>query len=219
MLVLALGLLSGGTWLTVKATTDYLLYQNATRAAQSWAQYLAANVSDLEQIASGETPSSASLTFFKSARKAGEVFRYTVFNRYGYSILISDRNKITIVDLSKYSEKAASSIRDGHPIVDAHEGHPPEQPAYFSEAYIPVIVDGHPVAIVSASLDQTVEHDSFRRTFLIAAVSLCLLTGSSLRRCLPLPGTAAQRKSSRPTAASNSWPIMMRSPDFPTARG
>ena len=123
-----------------------------------------------QQIASGETPSSASLTFFKSARKAGEVFRYTIFNRYGYSILISDRDKITIVDLSTYSEKAARSIKDGHPIVDAHEGHPPEQPAYFSEAYIPVIVDGHPVAIVSASLDQTVEHDSFRRTFLIAAV-------------------------------------------------
>jgi diguanylate cyclase (GGDEF)-like protein len=179
MLVLILGMLIGGTWVTVKTTTDHLLYQNATRAAQNWAQYLAANVSDLEQIAAGETPSSASLTFFKSARKSGEVFRYTVFNRYGYSILISDRDKITIVDLSDYSAVAASSIKDGRPIVDAKSGHPPDQPAYFAEAYIPVLVDGHPVAIVAAYVDQTAERDSFYRTFLVAAVTLCLLTGFS----------------------------------------
>ena len=179
ILVLILSVLVGGTWITIKTTTDHLLYQNATRAAQNWAQYLAANVSDLEQIASGETPSSASLTFFKSARKAGEVFRYTVFNRYGYSILTSDRDKITIVDLSEHSAIAALSIKDGRPIVDAKSGHPPDQPAYFAEAYIPVMVDGHPVAIVAAYVDQTAEHDSFYHTFLVAAVTLCLLTGFS----------------------------------------
>ena len=179
MLVLILAVLVGGTLLTVKTTTDHLLYQNATRAAQNWAQFLAANVSDLEQIASGETPSSASLTFFKGARKAGEVFRYTVFNRYGYSILTSDRDKITVVELSDYSAVAVSSIKDGRPIVDAKSGHPPEQPAYFAEAYIPVMADGHPVAIVAAYVDQTAEHDSFYHTFLVAAVTLCLLTGLS----------------------------------------
>ena len=179
MLILVLGILVGGTWITVKTTTDHLLYQNATRAAQNWAQYLAANVSDLQQIASGETPSSASLTFFKSTRKAGEVFRYIIFNRYGYSILVSDRDKITSVDLSAYNAIAASTIKDGHPVVDAKEGHPPDQPEYFAEAYIPVMVAGQPVAIVAAYVDQTVEHNSFYRTFLVAAVLLCLLTGFS----------------------------------------
>ncbi len=175
-LVLILGILVGGTWITVKTTTDHLLYLNATRAAQNWAQFLAANVSDLEQIASGETPSSASLAFFKATRKSGEVFRYTVFNRYGYSILVSDRDQITIVDLSEHSAIAASSINDGQPIVDAKEGSMPGQPAYFAEAYIPVLVDGQPVAIVAAYVDQTTERDSFYRTFLAASVSLCLLT-------------------------------------------
>ena len=179
MLILVLSILVGGTWITVKTTTEHLLYQNATRAAQNWAEYLAANVSDLQQIASGETPSSASLTFFKSTRKAGEVFRYIIFNRYGYSILVSDRDKITSVDLSAYNAIAASSIKNGHSIVDAKEGHPPDQPEYFAEAYIPVMVAGQPVAIVAAYLDQTVEHNSFYRTFLVAAVLLCLLTGFS----------------------------------------
>ena len=66
LLVVLLGALVGGTWFTVKATTEHLLYENATRTAQNWAQYLAANMSDLEQIAAGETPSSESHRFFGS---------------------------------------------------------------------------------------------------------------------------------------------------------
>jgi diguanylate cyclase (GGDEF)-like protein len=177
MLGLALALLVGGTWTLVKVTTDHLLYQNATRDAQNWAQYLAANVSDLEQIASGETPSSASLAFFKSTRKSGEVFRYIIFNRYGYSILVSDRDEVTIVALSDYSAQAASAVKEDRPLVDAREGRPPAQPAYFAEAYVPVLVEGRPVAVVAAYVDQTAEHDNFYRAFLLAAVSLCLLTG------------------------------------------
>ncbi len=132
--------LVGGTWLTVKFTTDHLLYQNATRTAQNWAQYLAANVSDLERIAAGETPSSASTAFFKANRKSGEVFRYTIFNRYGYSILVADRDKVTPVDLSEYSVAAAKAIKEDRSIVDAKVGQGPDKPAYFSEAYVPVRV-------------------------------------------------------------------------------
>lgn len=75
MLALVLGVLVSGTWLTAQMTSDYLLYQHATRTARDWAQFLAANVSDLEQIASGEAPSTASLAFLRSIRKSGEVFR------------------------------------------------------------------------------------------------------------------------------------------------
>ena len=58
LLVVILAVLVGGTWVTVKVTTDHLLYRNATEASRNWAQFLAANVPDLEQIAAGETPSS-----------------------------------------------------------------------------------------------------------------------------------------------------------------
>ena len=177
MLLLILGVLIGGTWFTIKATIDHLLYLDGTHAAQNWAHYLAANVTDLEQIASGETPSSASLVFFNATRKSGEVFRYIIFNRYGYSILVSNRDTIKIVDVSDYDASALRAIQDRRPIVDAKEGLPPDQPAYFAEAYIPVLVDSIPVAVVAAYVDQTTEHDNFYRSFLIAAVSLCLLTG------------------------------------------
>ena len=179
ILALILGLLVGGTWITVKTTTDYLLFKNATKSAQDWAQFLAANVSDLEQIAAGEMPSSASLAFFNATRKSGEVFRYTIFNRYGYSILVSDRDKITSVDLSSYSVESVRSIKENQPIIDAKKGREPGEPAYFAEAYIPVLVNGQPVAIVAAYVDQTEHRDDFYKTSLIAALSLCLLTGLS----------------------------------------
>ena len=78
---IVLAILVGGTWTTVRLTTDNLLYQNATSTARSWATFLAASVADLEQIAGGEQPSAASMAFFQSARKSGEVFRYVIFNR------------------------------------------------------------------------------------------------------------------------------------------
>ena len=174
-----LGLLIGGTWITVKATTDHLLYEHATNAARNWAQYLAANVPDLEQIAAGETPSSASMAFFNATRKSGEVFRYVIFNRYGYSILESRRDKVTPVELSDYSAPALLSVKENRPVVDARQGTSPEQPGYFAEAYVPVLVDGRPVAIVGAYVDQTVERDRFYRAFIVAALSLCGLTGFS----------------------------------------
>ncbi len=179
LLVVILGLLVGGTWITVKITTDHLLYRNATRAAQNWAQYLAGNVSDLEQIAAGETPSSASVAFFEATRNAGGVYRYTIFNRYGYSVLVADRNKITPVDVSDFSAAAAGSIKEGKPVVDAKKGGAPGEPEYFSEAYVPVLVGERPVGIVAAYVDQTEERNDFTRTFLAAALSLCALTGFS----------------------------------------
>ena len=179
LLVVLLGALVGCTWFTVKATTEHLLYENATRTAQNWAQYLAANMNDLEQIAAGETPSSASVAFLEATRKSGEVFRYTIFNRYGYSILDADREKVTPVDLSEFNVAAANAIKQDRPIVNAKEAQGPDQPAYFSEAYVPVLVAGQPVAAVAAYVNQTAEHESYYRTFLLAAGVLCGLTALS----------------------------------------
>ena len=179
LLIVVLGVLVGGTSFIVRATTDHLLYQNATRTAQNWAQYLAANLSDLEQIAAGETPSSESIAFLQATRKSSEVFRYTIFNRYGYSIMVAGREKVTPVDLSEYNVAAAKASKEDRPIVDAKVGQGPDQPAYYSEAYVPVRVNGQPVAVVAAHVDQTTEHESYYRTFLLAAAALCGLTALS----------------------------------------
>jgi diguanylate cyclase (GGDEF)-like protein len=172
-----LGILVGGTWITVKVTTDYLLYQDATSTAHSWARFLRASVTDLAQIASGEQPSAASMTFLQSARKSGEVFRYEIFNREGFTQLVSERDKIALVDVSEHNPDAVRSIKSGQPIVDVQEGNSGEQPAFFARAYVPVLVDGRPVAVVAAYVDETELRQTFYTTFIFAAISLCLLTG------------------------------------------
>jgi diguanylate cyclase (GGDEF)-like protein len=178
-LVVALAIVIGGTWTAVRMTTNYLLHQNATSTARGWAVYLAANVADLEQIAGGELPSTASMAFFEGARKANQVFRYEIFNRQGYSQLVSDGEKIALVDLSEFRPEASQSIEAGEPVVDTAEGEGPGWPAFFALAYVPALVEGEPVAIVAAYVDQTEQRDRFQKTFLVAALSLCLLTGLS----------------------------------------
>ena len=146
---LVLTILIGGIWMVVQVTTDRLLTQNATAAAYNWAHYLAANVFDLEQIAAGEQPSSASMEFFSGTRRSGQVFRYVIFNRQGYSQLISDHSEMALVDFSEFSAEAARAVTTGEPVVGTKEGASPGQPAYFAEAYIPVIVDGRVIAVVA----------------------------------------------------------------------
>jgi diguanylate cyclase (GGDEF)-like protein len=184
--VVLFSILIFGTWVTARLTINSLLYQGATSTAQKWARFLAANVGDLEQIAAGELPSTASMSFFKAAQKFDDVFRYEIFNREGYSQLISDSTSIRLVDLSEYSAEAARSVSTGQPIVDTIDGGSDGWPAFYARAYLPIVVDHRVLAIVGAYVDQTELRDRFHRTFLIAATALCIMTGVAFM--LPLVG-------------------------------
>src|SRR5271155_4295326 len=175
--VIVLGILIGGTWATVKITIDHLLYQNATLAARNWAQYLSESATDLEQTAAGHQPSASSMVFFRAARNSGPVFRYEIFNREGYSQLISEHDTIALVDVSEFSADAARSIKSGQPIVDVQRSHSADLPRFFARAYIPITVNQRPIAVVAAFVDQTEQRDIFFKTFVLAAASLCTLMG------------------------------------------
>ncbi len=179
ILLAVLAILATGTWITVKVTTEHLIDTDATTNARDWAKFIAANVTDLEQIANGEQPSSASLAFFVATRKAGQVYRYLIFNREGYSQLVADREKIAPVDLSEFNASAARAGQLGLPTVDIKKGSDPAQPAHFAEAYVPVMVGGRPVAVVGAFVDETEQRENFFYDFMVAAISLCLLTGAA----------------------------------------
>jgi diguanylate cyclase (GGDEF)-like protein len=179
LIVAALLMLISGTLAAVKITTDYLLYQSATSDASRWAGFMAKSIADLEPIAAGELPSAASMSFFQWAQKSDEVFRYEIFNREGYSQLVADHNKIALLTLSEYSAAAARAGTTGLPVVEAKEGNLPDLPSFYARAYVPVMVDQVPIAVVAAYVDQTQERDRVHHAFLLAAVSLCLLSGLS----------------------------------------
>jgi diguanylate cyclase (GGDEF)-like protein len=189
LLAFAFCVVVGGTSAVVKVATEHLLYRDATSTARNWARLLAESVNDLEQIAAGEQPSNASMTFFKWAQKAGQVFRYEIYNREGYSQLVSERG-VKQEDLSKFSADAVRSLATNTPIVDVREGTSADRPSFFAQAYVPVIVNGNAVAIVAAYVDQTEKRDSFYSTFLMAGALLCLLTALSFS----LPAIAWYRR-------------------------
>src|ERR1700728_4227054 len=91
LFAMVLLILASGVWAAVKITTDHLLYQDATSTAYSWARFLAASVTDLEQIAGGERPSAASMAFLQSARKSEDILRYEVDNPDGFVDVVSDQ--------------------------------------------------------------------------------------------------------------------------------
>jgi diguanylate cyclase (GGDEF)-like protein len=182
VLVAALCLLIGGILVGTKFTTDYLLYKDATSTARNWAHLLAETVTDLEQIAAGEKPTRASMTLFEWAQKAGQVFRYEIYNPEGYSQLVSEHG-VTQVNLSTFSAEAVRALATNGPIVDVRAGTLAGEPKFYALAYVPVIIDGRSVAIIAAYVDETEKHDLFYRTSLIAAVSLC--AGAALLFGLP----------------------------------
>ena len=169
-------ILLGGTWAVVNATTSHLLYENATSTARSWAQYLASNATDLEQIAGGERPSIGSMAFFQHSQKSDQVFRYEIYDRQGFSLLVSDHSKVALVDISEFSPDAARAAKTGQAVVGTKDGVGPDQPSFFAQAFVPVVANDRVIAVVAAYVDQTEQRNNFNATFLKAAAALCLLT-------------------------------------------
>jgi diguanylate cyclase (GGDEF)-like protein len=179
VLVAVLAVLAGGTWLAVTVTTKQLMNSEAMSTARDWAHYLAKNVSDLENIASGEQPSAASMAFFQGTRHAGQVFRYVIYNREGYSQLISERDRIAPVDLSEFNADAALAASSGQSIVNVQEAQPGEGPAIFARAYVPAMTHDHVVAVVAAYVDETEQSAVYRKNALLSAITIWILAGLS----------------------------------------
>lgn len=186
---LALVLIVGGTWFATKMTTDYLLYESSSRTASGWATLLARSIPDIEQIANGEMPSSASMSYFDWARKTGAVDRYVIYNAAGYSQLLSG-DEVIQVDISEFSPEAAAAFDTTQTVIDFQARDSASGNSLFAEAYFPVFVDGRPVAAVKASVDVTDTHALFMRTLLVAGIGLCLLTAAAFS----LPATAWYRR-------------------------
>ncbi len=179
LFVVILAVLVGGTWATIKITTENMLNRDARDTASDWANFLAANVTDLEQIAAGEQPSRQSLAFFQAARTAGHVFRYVIYNREGYAQLVADASGVSFVEISVFSHEAEKAITTGVPVIDAKWAKLKGAPRYISAAFIPIRIGSRHVAIVAAYVDQTAQRANFYGGILWLSVVLCGLTGLS----------------------------------------
>lgn len=166
---------TAGIWLTLKMTVDRLLYWDASAAAVSWARYVAENVTDIDDIAEGEQPSAESMRFLIQTQQIRNVFGFEITNLYGNVQLVSDGSRITRIGGAIHDETAARAAKLRAPIIAIKQGTPPGRPRNYSEAYLRVVVDGRPRAVVVAYVDLTDQYKQVRNSFLIATVVLCLL--------------------------------------------
>jgi diguanylate cyclase (GGDEF)-like protein len=176
-----IGLVFGvGVWQVLKITIDDLLYWDATAAAESWARYVAENVADLDDIADGQPPSAESMGFFIRTQQIRHVFGFEITNFYGNVQLRSDGSKISSVGGSVHSDAASLAAKLGQPVISVKEGTPPVRPRIYSEAYLPVVINGSPRAVVAAYVDLSEQRDHFREAFSYAALALSLLIGCAV---------------------------------------
>jgi diguanylate cyclase (GGDEF)-like protein len=169
-----------GVWQVLKSTVDNLLYWDATAAAENWAKYVAENVTDIEDIADGQPPSAESMAFLIRTQQIRHVFGFEIINLHGNVQLASDGSKISSIRGAVHSDTAARAAQLGRPIISVKEGTPPVRPRIYSEAYLPVIIDGRPQAIVAAYVDLSEQQDHFRKAFSLAALALCLLISGAV---------------------------------------
>jgi diguanylate cyclase (GGDEF)-like protein len=169
-----------GVWQVLKSTVDYLLYWDATAAAESWAKYVAENVTDIEDVADGQPPSAESMAFLIRTQQIRHVFGFEIINLRGNVQLASDGSRISNIHGAERSDAAARAAASGQPVISVKEGTPPLRPKHYSEAYLPVVVDGRPQAIVAAYVDLTEQREHFRKAFLLAALALCVLVSGAV---------------------------------------
>ena len=146
------------------------------RRAYHSASLLAAGVSDLEQIARGGPPVELEHDVSPGSAAGGSGFSLRGLRSAGQCASAVEGGVVR-VEPGALNADAVRALVTNAPVVDVRQDGSPGEPAFFSQAYVPVRVDGHPIAVVGAYVDHTALRDQFRTVFLAVASSLSLLTG------------------------------------------
>lgn len=157
-LVLGLLVVSLTATFLARRTIQVTLDEYAEKAAISWGTYLSESLYDINSIASGLPPSARSLSILGISQRVGDIFRYKIFNAEGQLVLISDDLDYRFegeADLSDHNPLAARVISTGETYIDVREGNGDTRPPHYSEAYVPLVVDGEAVGIIEVYVDQT----------------------------------------------------------------
>ena len=187
-------------FLVTSHAVNQLLHQDAEAEGEAWAGYLAANVKDLEAIVAGAEPSAESMSFFEKAEKVGDVFLYKIYAPNGQLRLSSnepdevDPNAESIV---AHNPKIAAAVLAGQTVIEVeeegeeaeeheeeaareepeehHEEAGIERPDFFSEAYVPVVLNDRVIGIMEAYVDQSGKRTAFQAKIAGVAISLAAI--------------------------------------------
>ncbi len=169
---------------------ENLIKQQAEHESLSAATLIALQLPNIRQIAETGQMNATERTLLESVRQMGRIFRFKLFDASGNLSLVSDdlsnpekqENK-----LADHNEAAISVLATGKPYVKLADGtDKPDRPDLYVETYVPVIREGHRVAIVEVYVDMSAFRTGITRSFTIYGLQISGLT--ILVLLLPLGG-------------------------------
>ncbi|WP_051630976.1 putative bifunctional diguanylate cyclase/phosphodiesterase [Afifella pfennigii] len=153
---------------------------SAETAARDWARYIGGHMRDLEEIALGAPPSQESLDVIRRARAAGSVFLVKIYGPDGTLRLSLDehgRLREEKTSLMDHSPAAARAVARGDSVIEVKRADAAHRPAYYAEAFLPVVRNGVTVATAEVYVDQTEPYESITAMVRESAVLLSLIIG------------------------------------------
>lgn len=166
-----------------RQTISRLLYDDAVSTGREWTEFLAKNVGNIGDVASGGAPTVEALAFLDNVKTVGRVFLFKIYDAEGRPRYVSDdlpEEEGDEADLAEHNPEALEAIEAGNPEIEIKQGDAPSRPAFFSEAYIPIIgKDGKVSGVVEAYIDQTEKQAQFSRVAMIGAALLALLIAAA----------------------------------------
>jgi len=204
----ALGLcaLVAGVAAGLSRSADRLITQHAEHTALAYARHIAEHVLGLKPLLLTGQADATTLQQLRSLRRLGDVFRFKLFDRSGALLLVSDeldgpgplqlpprRDAV----LGQH-HSAHATVRDivlgGSPFVELLSGAGQSgRPAHYTEAYVPVRVDGALVGVVEVYVDSTEQVWRTRAAF--GEVTLTVLAALALvAAALALQGWQRRRE-------------------------
>jgi diguanylate cyclase (GGDEF)-like protein/PAS domain S-box-containing protein len=167
-----------GGYHLVSHAVNGLLHLEAERTAHEWARYFAERVPDAGALDNAGGLSESDLETAKNIKTAGSVFLFRLFDKQGnLRVAIDSKGKVGNGKelLSLHNTDAARVVLSGQPFVEFQAGNgKPNRPAFYSEAYVPLMRNGQLAGVVEVYIDQVARFAEYRAraTNLAAIVGL-----------------------------------------------
>jgi diguanylate cyclase (GGDEF)-like protein len=163
------------------------LERSAELTAVHHAQVLAATVPGLPDLLQRGRLDPPTIEQLRKLRSAGQVFRFKLFAQDGRQVLVSDdldkpaaglapNGAILGDEHGAHSAHVSRIVLSGGSFIELKDGiGKPDRPPAYSEAYVPLVRDGHVMGVVEVYVDQTALKRHAAVTFATLAIAITLV--------------------------------------------
>ncbi|MCE2914840.1 MAG: putative bifunctional diguanylate cyclase/phosphodiesterase [Rubrivivax sp.] len=174
---------------------ERLIKSSAEHTAVRYAHNISAQLPELPRLFAEQSLGRETLADLKRLRSLGDVFRFKLFDPRGALLMVSDDLDLAdplanarasgqrLGSHHSANEKVAEIVLGGANFIDLQDGAgKPGRPPLYTEAYVPLIVEGAVLGVIEVYVDSTPQATRIRAAFaevaLIVAGALLLVGGA-----------------------------------------